>query len=411
MTTLNGLKSYLQYFLNGYLENKKKDFKGNEFIKYITSNAKNIIPQNNVEKEKYLTKASCGQGVWAEIPWLAIFDKSITDSATKGYYIVFLIKSDCSGFYLSLNQGFTFYEENFKGNSKESVKKVSKYWQSELNTIQFDEDKPFSIDKIDLNAQSKNPRLPRGYELGNIVSKFYSKADLDNLSEDELLSDLEQFKIVYHELSSMLASDFKEQIIHIVNSSSTDGLDIALEIKNNKNKKFEIGDQTPIPKDLSFKEEADNSKRRGIKRDYLQQQKAQMENGLEGEKFVMEIERKRLSSHENEKLRAVADSIKHVSQQEGDGLGYDVLSFDIKGDDVQEIYIEVKSTKGNIDTPFFMSPNELAFAREKKDQFRIYRLYKGEYGKLDYYIIEDPLKEGNEKIQYKPVSFAVLPKN
>ena len=234
MTTLNGLKSYLQYFLNGYLENKKKDFKGNEFIKYITSNAKNIIPQNNVEKEKYLTKASCGQGVWAEIPWLAIFDKSITDSATKGYYIVFLIKSDCSGFYLSLNQGFTFYEENFKGNSKESVKKVSKYWQSELNTIQFDEDKPFSTDKIDLNAQSKNPRLPRGYELGNIVSKFYSKADLDNLSEDELLSDLEQFKIVYHELSSMLASDFKEQIIHIVNSSSTDGLDIALEIKNNK---------------------------------------------------------------------------------------------------------------------------------------------------------------------------------
>lgn len=90
---------------------------------------------------------------------------------------------------------------------------------------------------------------------------------------------------------------------------------------------------------------------------------------------------------------------------------YVVLSFDLKGYDVQEIYIEVKSTKGNIDTPFFMSPNELAFAREKKDQFRIYRLYKGEYGKFDYYIIEDPLKEGNEKIQYKPVSFAVLPKN
>ena len=54
-----------------------------------------------------------------------------------------------------------------------------------LNTIQFDDDKPFSIEKIDLNAQSKNPRLPRGYELGNIVSKFYSKEDLDNLSENE----------------------------------------------------------------------------------------------------------------------------------------------------------------------------------------------------------------------------------
>ena len=149
--------------------------------------------------------------------------------------------------------------------------KVSKYWQSELNTIQFDDDKPFSIEKIDLNAQSKNPRLPRGYELGNIVSKFYSKEDLDNLSENELLSDLEQFKIVYHELSSMVASDFEEQIIQIVNSNSLEGLNLALE--NKYNKKVEVGSETPVPNNLTFPEETDKSKRKGIKRDYLQQQK------------------------------------------------------------------------------------------------------------------------------------------
>ena len=91
MTIIDGLKSYLQYFLNGYLENKSRDFKGNEFIKDITSNAKNIIPQNNFEREQYITKASCGQGVWSEVPWLAIFDKSITKSATKGLFILFFL--------------------------------------------------------------------------------------------------------------------------------------------------------------------------------------------------------------------------------------------------------------------------------------------------------------------------------
>ena len=315
----------------------------------------------------------------------------------------------CSGFYLSLNQGFTYYEEKFKKNSKESVLKVSKYWQSELNTIQFDDDKPFSIEKIDLNAQSKNPRLPRGYELGNIVSKFYSKEDLDNLSENELLSDLEQFKIVYHELSSMVASDFEEQIIQIVNSNSLEGLNLALE--NKYNKKVEVGSETPVPNNLTFPEETDKSKRKGIKRDYLQQQKTQLENGLEGEKFVLEIEKQRLLSHENVKLREKVEEIKHVSQVDGDGLGYDILSYDMIDDCIKEIYIEVKSTKNNINTPFFMSPNEMEFAREKTVQFRIYRLYKGESGKLDYYIINNPLKEGDKKIQFKPVSYVVLPKS
>lgn len=410
MAIIDGLKSYLQYFLNGYLENKSRAFKGNEFKKKVT-NTEELFSQKFFEKEKYNIVASCGKGRWAEIPWLAIFDTSITDSATNGYYIVFLFKSDCSGVYLSLNQGFTFYKNNFKKKSKESIEKVSRYWQSELNTIQFGKDKPFSLDKIDLNAKSKKTILPKGYERCNIVSKFYSREDLDNLSDDELLSDLEQFKIVYHELSSMLASDFEEQIIQIVNNNSVEELDLALEIKKNKNKKVEVGGETPVPNTLNFPEEIEKSKRKGIKRDYLQQQKTQLESGLEGEKFVLEIEKQRLLSHENVKLREKVEKIKHVSQVYGDGLGYDILSYDLIDDCIKKIYIEVKSTKNNINTPFFMSPNEMEFAREKTVQFRIYRLYKGKSGKLDYYIINNPLEEGDEKIQFKPVSYVVLPKS
>ncbi len=131
------------------------------------------------------------------------------------------------------------------------------------------------------------------------------------------------FKIVYHELSSMVASDFEEQIIQIVNSNSLEGLNLALE--NKYNKKVEVGSETPVPNNLTFPEETDKSKRKGIKRDYLQQQKTQLENGLEGEKFVLEIEKQRLLSHENVKLREKVEEIKHVSQVDGDGLGYDIF--------------------------------------------------------------------------------------
>ena len=141
----------------------------------------------------------------------------------------------------------------------------------------------------------------------------------------------------------MVASDFEEQIIQIVNSNSLEGLNLALE--NKYNKKVEVGSETPVPNNLTFPEETDKSKRKGIKRDYLQQQKTQLENGLEGEKFVLEIEKQRLLSHENVKLREKVEEIKHVSQVDGDGLGYDILSYDMIDDCIKEIYIEVKSTK------------------------------------------------------------------
>jgi hypothetical protein len=58
-----------------------------------------------------------------------------------------------------------------------------------------------------------------------------------------------------------------------------------------------------------------------------------------------------------------------------------------------------------------MTPNEIEFAREKQGQYRIYRLYKGESGQWQYYVIENPLSQYGEKIQYEAVNFKVLPKS
>ena len=37
-------------------------------------------------------------------------DKNITQSTQYGLYMVYLFKRDMTGFYLSLNQGITFFE-------------------------------------------------------------------------------------------------------------------------------------------------------------------------------------------------------------------------------------------------------------------------------------------------------------
>lgn len=62
----------------------------------------------------------------------------------------------------------------------------------------------------------------------------------------------------------------------------------------------------------------------------------------------------------------------HASVDEGDGLGYDIRSFEPDG---TERYIEVKSTTFGERTPFFVSANEVRFSRERPRQFHLYRLF------------------------------------
>lgn len=68
----------------------------------------------------------------------------------------------------------------------------------------------------------------------------------------------------------------------------------------------------------------------------------------------------------------LADKVAWVADQIGDGLGYDIASF---GEDGDPIFIEVKTTKGSITTPFYITENERRVAAEKGHAFRIYRLF------------------------------------
>ncbi len=106
------------------------------------------------------------------------------------------------------------------------------------------------------------------------------------------------------------------------------------------------------------------------KRDYLEREARNISLGRAGEEFVLSFEHFRLYELGQKKL---ADKVDHVSVSRGDGLGYDILSFDTDG---RERYIEVKTTAFAKETPFFISRGEIQFAKDHEELFHIYRLYE-----------------------------------
>lgn len=109
---------------------------------------------------------------------------------------------------------------------------------------------------------------------------------------------------------------------------------------------------------------------RAVKRDYLEREAQNRSLGLAGEAFVVQFEHWRLAQMGKQRL---ADRVEQVSVSKGDGLGYDVLSFESDG---KERLIEVKTTTFGRDTPFFVSRGELALSQGAQDQFHLYRLFE-----------------------------------
>jgi len=92
--------------------------------------------------------------------------------------------------------------------------------------------------------------------------------------------------------------------------------------------------------------------------------------GRAGEALVVDLERRRLEQADR---RDLARKVRWVSQEDGDGAGYDVHSFDPSGADR---LLEVKTTYGGSRTPFFLTRNEKGLSDERPDAFRILRVYE-----------------------------------
>ncbi len=96
------------------------------------------------------------------------------------------------------------------------------------------------------------------------------------------------------------------------------------------------------------------------------------EIGDQGEEFVLEFEIDRLIEILLIDRTKATQNVQHLSRLQGDGLGYDIFSIN---DDGSPRYIEVKTTSGDFNQPFYMSKNERNFFEEYVDSAFIYRVY------------------------------------
>lgn len=108
---------------------------------------------------------------------------------------------------------------------------------------------------------------------------------------------------------------------------------------------------------------------RAVQRDYLAQEARNRSLGLAGEVFVAEVEARRLWDAGKKTL---SNKVDHVAQSSGDGLGFDVLSFELDG---TQRLIEVKTTSFGKPTPFFVTQNELLRSEADAATYHLYRLF------------------------------------
>jgi hypothetical protein len=387
------MNSILNYVLNNFLNEKDKLFnKDNALINYLDMNCVNaFISTGIIDSKQYSVGYSIGKGVWATIPWIAIFDNDISTSASKGYYIVYLFSADMKKVYLSLNQGWTYFKSQYGGKlGKEKIKKVVEMWQIKLKS-NLEE---FTFDPINLEYYGSGTDLPRGYELGHICGKCYNANNLPD--EDNLKKDLQNMISLFRELKGNMKylsiEDTNNYLLaHYVTTSVKEDRNHYIveengenEILANEGRETLLNILNRLPAVVNLKQNRSNDSIKTIKEsstDYQQKTKIQERVGRIGEFIVLENERKKLIGMNSSK------KVEHVSITQNDMAGYDILSFD---EDGNKMLIEVKSTKGGINTPFYLTAYELEYLNSHKDNYYIYRLYNINVRKktADCYIIK-----------------------
>jgi 5-methylcytosine-specific restriction protein A len=186
------INAALTLFLEEYPTACSASFANHPVADFIRLEMPRIIRAAIGDNERYIIKGSPGQGNWARVPWVAIFDRFVTESAQDGYYLVYLVREDFSGVYLSLNQGVTTVERQYGAEAKEALAIRARDFLARIGDVAGVIEGP-----IDLRAGQRSRYGPL-YEQGAICSIFYER---DSIPADQsLLSDLRLFLDYYFKL-------------------------------------------------------------------------------------------------------------------------------------------------------------------------------------------------------------------
>lgn len=182
------------------------------------------------------------------------------------------------------------------------------------------------------------------------------------LSQDQELLKLHKDRInancYYDENLHILTQDFIYAVVRHLNQVE---LTPTIELEHEITKTFLNSGELNVTMDqINFKGRTINHIENSIENKHT---------GDLGELWVMAYEKKKLINLNKIKL---ANKVKHIAKDEGDGTGYDIESYD---ENEKKIFIEVKTTKGNKNTTFYLTRNELERSKLEMDKYYLYRVY------------------------------------
>lgn len=344
-----------------------------------------------LNSDVYRVKGSIGQGNMTTHPWVSIINPNITTTTQEGLYVVILFNASFSAFYVSLNQGITYFDNKYKSRKYEYASKMARYFRHELGMREG-----ISYEPIDLEA--KRGSLAYGYEQTNIASKRF---EIDNFDEKEFESALNEFISLYEYIVSHMRPDvtYNDLAYSILFEDKEAYVDADEALKNikaiiNKEKRSLSGVKQKMQLMVAGKERSQKFRRMTMpiikKTDWIEKAREDAITGLVGEELVIEHEQERLTKLG---LYDEAEKIKHMSIV-SDTFGYDIKSFDLdENGKVVDLFIEVKATTLSYDSEFFVTRNELEKSKQLNKNYAIYRIYNSNDVNPKYYVAKGPIED------------------
>lgn len=344
-----------------------------------------------IRSDAYRVKGSIGQGNMTTHPWISILNPDITTTTQEGLYVVLLFNASFSAFYVSLNQGITYFDNKYKSKKYEYASKMARYYQQELGLR-----KDVSYEPIVLEA--KRGSLAFGYEQTNIASRRF---EIKSFNEKEFESAVKEFISLYDYIVDHMPheSTYDDIVYSVLFEDKEAYVDADEALKNiktiiNKEKRSLSGIKQKMQLMVAGKERSQKFRRMTMpiikKTDWIEKAREDAITGLVGEELVIEHEQERLTKLG---LYDEAEKIKHMSIV-SDTFGYDIKSFDLdENGKVVDLFIEVKATTLSYDSEFFVTRNELEKSKQLNKNYAIYRIYNSNDVNPKYYVAKGPIED------------------
>ncbi len=187
-----GIRDVLKDIADTYVAAKAEPFTGNPVAAYLRQDAP-VAVSSALGNPYFRVTGSPGQGQWAEVPWIAVFDPNVTTSATNGQYVVYLFAADVGRVFLTLAQGTTIIREEFGNGTHGELRR-----RAELIRARLPERlSRFSDAAVELGGTTT---LARDYEPSVAFATAYDLSSLP--AEAILVEDLAEIVRLYMKLTA-----------------------------------------------------------------------------------------------------------------------------------------------------------------------------------------------------------------